>query len=473
MNPDSTQTAPNRTPPAEPAATRDLKPRETQPFSLSKWFAIVGLISITLIGLVAALLLTRFLTDQMLRQEAVLTMEFVQSVVMGDASIFVRPSGEDRRKVEGVFERLSNMPDVLRTNIYSTDRILIWSSDESLIGKYFPDNDELEESLRGELVVHDEDTADPSIVVKAEHQNLDRSINYFVEIYLPIWDRERSRVIAVAELYKRPRALFEAIQIGKLWIWTSATIGGLFLYFALFSMIRRADNVIRNQQDRLVESETLAAVGEMGTAVAHGIRNPLTAIRSSAELALEGDPELAREGARDIIAEVDRLEQWVRDLLSYSRPVSGKFERIAVGPLLQQCLENFLREMEKRRIRGGSDIPPDLPPIRADSKLLAQVVNSLIANAMEAMEHDGSITVSASVEAAQKTVVLTVHDTGPGMSRAHLERVFKPFYTTKPKGLGVGLPLAKRIVERFGGQLVIDSAVGQGTTVKLTFAAAV
>jgi signal transduction histidine kinase len=105
--------------------------------------------------------------------------------------------------------------------------------------------------------------------------------------------------------------------------------------------------------------------------------------------------------------------------------------------------------------------------VRGNALLLSQVLSSLLANAIEAMDRDGQITVRGDWASGQPQVTLSVEDSGPGMSAAQLGRVGKPFHTTKPRGLGVGLALARRVVERFGGRLEIDSSPGRGTRVRL------
>jgi signal transduction histidine kinase len=110
----------------------------------------------------------------------------------------------------------------------------------------------------------------------------------------------------------------------------------------------------------------------------------------------------------------------------------------------------------------------DLPLTKGDPLLLGQVLHSLVANAVEAIQEGGTIEIAGKTVPAQRRVELTIRDSGPGMTAAQLKRVFTPFYTTKAKGLGVGLALAKRIVERFDGRIAIDSAPGRGTAVCLS-----
>jgi two-component system, NtrC family, sensor histidine kinase HydH len=447
-------------------ASRD---QSTVPFNVSRWFAIVGLLSITAVSAICALLLSHFLTERMLRQEGVLTMEFVQSLVGVENSLRRYFTGEETRdaaELKAALRHIAALPDTLRANIYNRERVLFWSTDENVVGKRFGANPELDEALAGQLVIHGDSEAEGPH--KEEHMDLNGGADYFVEIYVPVRDSPRGQVIGVVELYKSPRALAEALATGRLYSVIGAAAAGLFLYVALFGLSRRADGVIRAQQDRLVESEILATVGEMSSAVAHGIRNPLAAIRSSAELSLDGTPENARESANDIIAEVDRLEGWVRNLLSYSRPLSGAPEAVALPKLVDGAIEHFAREMEKRNISGRSTVASDLPMAKANPLLLRQVVHSLVANAVEAIQHDGKIEIDGRAIPEERCVAITIRDSGPGMTPEQLKRVFTPFYTTKPTGLGVGLALAKRIVERFDGRIVIDSAPGCGTTVRLS-----
>jgi signal transduction histidine kinase len=443
------------------------------PFNVSRWFAIVGFLSITAVSATCAMLLSHFLTERMLRQEGVLTMEFVQSLVGVENSLLRYFTGEETRdaaELKAALQHIAALPDTLRANIYNRDHVLFWSTDNSLVGKRFGANPELDEALSGQLVIHGDSDAEG--LSKEEHQNLGGNSAYFVEIYVPVRDTPHGQVIGVVELYKSPKALAEALQSGRIYSIVGAAAAGLFLYVALFGLSRRADTVIRTQRDRLVESEILATVGEMGSAVAHGIRNPLASIRSSAELSLDGTPDLARESANDIIAEVDRLEEWVRNLLSYSRPLSGTPEAVALPKIVHAAIEHFARELEKRNIAGDCKVSGDLPLAKANPLLLGQVVHSLLANAVEAIQHDGRIEIQGEAMPDQRRVAITIRDSGPGMTPEQLKRVFTPFYTTKPAGLGVGLALAKRIIERFDGRIAIDSTPGCGTTVRLSMPSA-
>ncbi len=438
-------------------------------FNLSRWFAVVALVSITLLAVVLGLLLNRFITQRLQWQEAVLTKEFVQSLVQLDKPLqlyLADPSRGLDPSTEAAFRDIAAMPDMIRANVYGPGRRIIWSSDRAMIGRSFGPNVELDAALAGNVVTK---TAHPKSAKpdKDEHQDLKIPTPTFVEIYVPVLDANGGRVLAIIEFYKHPRALLAALDQLKLYIVLGATASGLLLFLALFGLVRRADLMIRRQQRQLVENETLAVIGEMSAAVAHGIRNPLAAIRSSAELIQDGNLAQAHDAAADIVGQSDRLEAWVRELLAYTRPIDEGGAPVTLPPLIARCLEGFEREMQRRNIRSHVEIASDLPAVRGDALLFGQVLSSLFANAIEALDTAGDITVRSEWTRGQKEMTLSVHDSGPGMTPTQLKRAGRPFQTTKARGLGVGLALARRVMERFGGRLEIESSPGRGTIVRM------
>ncbi len=446
-------------------------------FNLSRWFAITALASIAALATVIGLLLNNFLSARMLAQEASLTQEFVNSLLMIETPLVrftADPSSRRAGQAPESFEHLTRIPDVLRTNLYDREQKLIWSSDPSMIGRRFDRNPELERALAGEVVAEREEHEHEG-EGKAEHQSLPGRNDMFVEIYVPVRESAGSAVLGAIEFYKRPQALSLALEQLRTYIALGAVIGGALLYMALFGLVRRADLTIRAQQRQLVDQATLAALGEMSGAVAHGIRNPLASIRSSAELMQDGPHEPSRDAANDIVAQSDRLEAWVRELLAYTQPLDEAAAPVLLAPLVKRCLDDLGVEFERRKIEAHNQVPGDLPAVRGDPMLLAQVLRTLLSNAVEALGAlGGRIDVRARSDGTRGRggVWIEVHDSGAGMSAEQLARVGRPFYTTKARGLGVGLAMAKRVVERAGGRLEIDSAPGRGTTVRLHLAAA-
>lgn len=437
----------------------------TSSFNLSRWFALVGFLSITTISGLAGWAMSRFVADAMFRQEGTLTQQFVQTLVLTEPSLpayLVHGAVRDRQELERALSHIGTMTDMLRANLYNRGQEVVWSSDPTLIGRTLGPNDELDEALAGDLVVHPDSHEEGG---KREHEHLAVVANLFVEIYVPILDPDGGKVIGVIEFYKNPRSLFLALERMRRYIAVGAAVAGLLLFLALAGLVRRADLQLRAQERRLVDTETLAVIGEMSAAVAHGIRNPLASIRSSAELIPGADASTADTAAADIVAESDRLEAWVRDLLAFSRPLEAGPEPLDVTGLVERCMTDFERDAERRRIHLEVSVAPSLPAVQGDALMVGQVLHSLVANALEALQADGAVSVRAVADG--RFVRIEVADNGPGMSAEQLRRVGKPFFTTKTRGLGIGLSQARRIAERYGGDLSIDSASGTGTRVTL------
>jgi two-component system sensor histidine kinase HydH len=205
-------------------------------------------------------------------------------------------------------------------------------------------------------------------------------------------------------------------------------------------------------------------IGEMTGAIAHGIRNPLASIRSSAELLQEEASAESQRTAQDIMAQVDRLSEWVRQLLTYSDREPARLQSVDLPDVVRRCLEGVVRECERRGVTIDYADQALVPHVRGEPVRLLHVLNSIVANALEAMPDGGALQVRVG-NAAGGRVSLVVRDTGIGVPERDLRRVFAPFFTTKRKGLGLGLPLVKRIVTRFGGTVSIASEAGRGSEV--------
>ena len=291
----------------------------------------------------------------------------------------------------------------------------------------------------------------------------------FVEAYLPIRDQTGQRVVAVAEIYKTPHALFEAIDRGVRLVWTSAAVGGIALYVALFWVVRRADQIMREQRVRIVEAETMAAIGEMAASVAHSIRNPLASIRSAAELAQEEEGDVLKQCLHNITDQSDRIDGWVRGLLTASRDSALPVEQLDLNAIISETLEGAATEMQRRGIEVAVHAGL-LPCIRGTRLPLSHAVRSVVSNAVEAMPQGGKLCV-VSRSTDEGFVEIIFEDSGPGIPQRLTERAFSPLFTTKPNGLGLGLSLSRLIVERHAGRIALESAEGRGTRVVLSLPA--
>jgi two-component system sensor histidine kinase HydH len=217
-------------------------------------------------------------------------------------------------------------------------------------------------------------------------------------------------------------------------------------------------------QERLIHSERFAAVGEAAAYVSHEIKNPLTVIGGLAHQ-LEQRPaneENSLEKLRIIQGEVKRLEGFLGDLRDFTRPVPPCKQEMDLNRVICE-VENLMTESAREKgIHVAERLDPGLPLIEADPDQIKQVLVNLIKNAMEATPAAGQIIVTTGWQDAQ--VWFSVEDTGKGMSPEELDQIFHPFFTTKPRGSGLGLAVIHKIITDHHGTVTVETTFGQGST---------
>ena len=223
----------------------------------------------------------------------------------------------------------------------------------------------------------------------------------------------------------------------------------------------------KRQEDRLREQATLTTLGEMAAVVAHEVRNPLAGIRGGVQLlgSLYPDEADGRELIGDIVARIDSLNAVVSELLAFAKVREIKSTPVEVTAFLGDLSASVRLDPLMRHVQLVVSAPPGLV-VAADADQLRVVFVNLLLNAAQAMSGGGRIEVAA-VQADTDHVELSVTDTGPGIPVELRARVFEPFYTTKSRGTGLGLPTAKRIVEAHGGTVAVADAAGKGTVVRI------
>jgi signal transduction histidine kinase/putative methionine-R-sulfoxide reductase with GAF domain len=237
---------------------------------------------------------------------------------------------------------------------------------------------------------------------------------------------------------------------------------------SLYESLESALDTVRTTQDRLVQSEKLMALGEMAARIAHEIKNPLTAIggfarRIASPQAGRGAHSLERY-AQIILKEVQRLERIINETLYFSRERIPAFRTVDLNAEIRDVLSMFREELEEARISAVVDLSPDLPSISADPDQIRQVVWNLVSNAIQAVGGSGILTAATHLAdpAEGIGVVFEVSDTGGGIPHDVVHNIFNPFFTTKDKGTGLGLPIVHAIVEKHGGTIHLDNREGAG-----------
>ena len=439
------------------------------PFNLRRRFALNSLAVIAVIALGLGWLMSHMLTQRMLQREGEVSMDFIQNLLATDQSgmYLANPANSElKAKFLGSMAHVASMSEPVRANAYQTDGTIVWSTDSALIGRRYPVNDELDEAIAGKLVVHNGrlSAGDP---IKGEHVGLAQRTSYYVESYIPILHPVSRQVLGVMELYKVPVQLNAAIRDALLQLWLACGVSALGLFATLYWTVARADRVMRDQQARLAESQTLSTAVELARAVAHNLRNPLASVRVSAEMLMGSDRSADDliEHCNDITASVDRADRWITELVRVSQVPQLQSEVVEPSPLIQECLAEMTPEMNRRGIRWTVS-PQTAPPILAHTAMLRQILISILANATDVMPEGGDIAVRWSVAGSNLKLHLT--DTGPGIREEVRKALFRPFFSTKSGGLGIGLALVKRMVEQWGGGIALTPAAGRGTCVELT-----
>ncbi len=227
-------------------------------------------------------------------------------------------------------------------------------------------------------------------------------------------------------------------------------------------------------EQQVLHSEKLAALGRLAAGVAHEIGNPLTSISTFAQLLREMAQDEFSQNSLDIInTHIHRITEIVRRMSNFARADSLNIKSTSLNDVLTSTLD--LMRLDKRMkstIKISVALDPDLPAIMTDEGQMSQVFINIILNAFDAMPEGGTLTVSTSRgtdDQGREALLIEFVDTGLGIPRENLEKIFDPFYTTKEagKGTGLGLSLSYNIIKRFKGDIKVESEVGKGTTFTL------
>jgi len=223
-------------------------------------------------------------------------------------------------------------------------------------------------------------------------------------------------------------------------------------------------------EERLIESEKMKAIALIAAGMAHELRNPLTVINTTAECGqqLTADDD-SRESFEVIINAVRSADKVIRDLLQFARPAPQYLQPVAVGELIEVSMNMISARARKQGVQVELHLANSLPSVNADRGKLQQALLNFMLNAIEAMQSGGVLSLQAAPR--NGAVDITIADTGCGMSKDEMARVFEPFFTTKRGGVGLGMAVSRKIIDAHQGQVMIDSAKGRGTTVKISLPA--
>ena len=223
---------------------------------------------------------------------------------------------------------------------------------------------------------------------------------------------------------------------------------------------------VRALRREVARSQRLASVGRLAAGVAHEIRNPLSSIKGFATYFKERYPDRPddQQTADIMIQEVDRLNRVVGQLLEFAKPVSVKPKPISLQALLNDSIKLIKDRAAEKNISIQTQNNTQVDEVRIDPDRINQVLLNLYLNAIDSMESGGELKVEISSDGQHRDVVIQVSDTGGGISRENLSKIFEPYFTTKSTGTGLGLAIAHNIIEAMGGKITVESDKEVGTT---------
>ncbi len=218
---------------------------------------------------------------------------------------------------------------------------------------------------------------------------------------------------------------------------------------------------------QMSRAEHLATLGELAAGLAHEIRNPLAGIAGVMEIIGQDLPPSSpgRQVLQEVQQEVHRIDRIISELLDYARPKPAQFRPADLYATAERAVTLARQQVMSRPIEVRLSKEGNLPPVVHDPGQIQQVLLNLLINSIQAMNGHGSVAVTLAQEGDQ--VLARVKDTGQGIAPKDLDKLFRPFFTTKGHGTGLGLSLARRIVENHGGRIEVESVPGEGTEFKV------
>ncbi len=232
--------------------------------------------------------------------------------------------------------------------------------------------------------------------------------------------------------------------------------------------LAEANRNLREAEATVRRTERLAALGQLSAGLAHEIRNPLSTIKGSAEMLLknvDADGVVSRELAGFISSEVDRTNALVTRFLDFARPLALRLEKTEVTEVIDEAVAEVEKHTPPLDVSIYKSYSPEIPAFFFDRQLVERVLYNLLLNAAQASPPQGSVTIKT--RQLGDTVEISVIDRGSGIAPKDRESIFNPFFTTKSSGVGLGLAIVSKIVDEHGGQITVESDVGQGSVFRV------
>jgi two-component system sensor histidine kinase HydH len=463
-----------------------VEPNIPKPFRLVKYFSLTSLVAILIFTIVFSLIIyqrakTALISNSKeyirLLAENLNHQVYVQFIILMHAQ-FGKVQLRDKVQYETLDKVVKNTIHgftIDEVNIYDRyDDIIRYSTNPSLVGKKGVGDRYYSEAIRGEILSKVISSGSFWDLIWADKGERKLKIYAPFRVEIPLsW--ETGPILGIFEITQDLSSDYKALWHSQV-RWFGYTIGLMgLLFLTLRFIVKRADRIIekramerRELEEQLHQAERLATLGEMVAGISHEIRNPLGIIQSTGEL-LKSKGINSDQGmklAEVIVEETNRLNGIVTEFLDFARPQIPKAIPCKLESVIEKNLEFLTPEIEKNRIGIWRRYSKDGGEILADPDLLYRAFLNIFINAIQAMPDGGILSVQIDQqEKGRNGLTIKITDTGEGISEEYMKKVFNPFFTTKQRGSGLGLPIVKNIIESHNGSVEVQSASGSGTSV--------
>ena len=375
------------------------------------------------------------------------TENFYSSIISESASRQLVPTDFDLNNLDEKQEIFDNFfqqiktDEMLRIKVWSSDGTIICSDDQSLVGKNFDDNVRFQHSIAGDITSEIKNPVDPENISEMGYGQM-------MEIYIPI-TLDSTSPLGVIELYYNLDSINDTIAetqfitIINTAIFISIIVSGIVV-FSIFTI--RSSN-------KTIEQEKFASIGNLSSRMAHDIRNPLTVIKTTLDLLKTKNKNLSSD-------ELEKLKKLDNQIYRISHQVNNVLDYIKGQPLilknnsLKEILDSSIRDLPEH---DGIEIKSTVSntKIHCDYEALKVVFINLFYNAIQSLGKEGKIKISSEIIGVN--TVIKIEDSGPGIPKDKLNKIFEPLYTTKQEGTGLGLASCKSIIEQHHGTISVKN----------------
>lgn len=445
---------------------------EVKPFQLVKYFAIASFLILILFSIPFATFISQRAKEILLKSfedSSIVVGENLNNLVYNYFVIPVMSSyGEIRM---GNKDQQALLDSVVKTAIqglnielvklYSVDEgIVVYSTNPSLLKEKVVETPEYKKAV----------TSEYSSEIISEGGL--KKIKTYIPFTITLTSTGEKYVPGVFESTQNITKQYNSIVKLQLLIFGISILIMVLIFFALLFVVHNAEKIIkkraaeqRDLEEQLYLAERLAALGEMVAGVSHEIKNPLGIIQSTSELltSMPNADEKQKKLSSVITEESIRLNRIVTDFLEFARPHKLNLDECNIEEVIRKNISFFRPELEGKGIVVYDKMNGRSFKLQADDDLLYRALMNILLNSIQAIENAGSITVN--VEEEKGGYRIEIEDTGSGISKENLKKIFNPFFTTKDKGTGLGLPIVRKIIEGHQGTIDVESQEGSGTKV--------